>query len=67
MTNNMGAIDKVIRIIIAAVIVVLYFTNQISGTVAMILGILSIIFVLTSFISFCPIYLPFKISTAKKK
>ncbi|MCH5684644.1 DUF2892 domain-containing protein [Niabella sp. W65] len=59
--------DKAIRILIAVVIGVLYFTNTISGTLAIILGILAVAFVLTSFISFCPLYLPFGISTFKKK
>ncbi|MET6999890.1 YgaP family membrane protein [Chitinophaga defluvii] len=67
MKKNMGTADKTIRILIAVVIGVLYFTNTISGTVAIILGILAVAFVLTSFISFCPLYLPFGISTLKKK
>lgn len=67
MKKNMGMADKVIRILIAVVIGVLYFTNTISGTLAIILGIVAVAFVLTSFISFCPLYLPFGISTFKKK
>lgn len=67
MKKNMGSLDKAIRIVIAAVIAVLYFTNVISGTAAIVLGIIAIIFVITSFISFCPLYLPLKINTLKKK
>lgn len=67
MKENMGTIDKAIRILIAIVIGVLYFTNTISGIMAIILGILAIAFVLTSFMSFCPLYLPFGINTLKKK
>ena len=67
MKKNMGTIDKTIRIIIAIVIGVLYFTNVISGTIAMILGILAVVFIATSFISFCPLYLPFNINTCKNK
>lgn len=67
MKKNMGTVDKVIRILVAVVIAVLYFTNVISGTLAMILGIFAIVFALTSFISFCPLYLPFGISTLKSK
>ena len=63
----MGTVDKTIRIIIAIVIGVLYFTNVISGTIAMILGILAVVFIATSFISFCPLYLPFNINTCKNK
>ncbi len=63
----MGTADKVIRILIAVVIAALYFTNVISGTLAIVLGVLAVVFVLTSFISFCPLYLPFGINTSKKK
>ena len=66
MKKNMGIIDKVIRIFVAIVIAVLYFTNQISGTTAIVLLILAGIFIVTSFISFCPLYYPFGISTKGK-
>lgn len=67
MKKNMGTTDKAIRILVAVVIAVLYFTNTISGTLAIVLGILAVVFILTSFISFCPLYLPFGINTLKKK
>jgi hypothetical protein len=67
MKKNMGTADKAIRILVAVVIAVLYFTNTISGTLAIVLGILAVVFILTSFISFCPLYLPFGINTLKKK
>jgi hypothetical protein len=67
MKKNMGTIDKVIRILVAVVVVVLYFTNVISGTLAIILLALSAIFIVTSFLSFCPLYLPFGLSTRKKE
>lgn len=67
MKKNMGTIDKAIRILVAVVIAALYFTNVISGTLAIVLGIFAVVFVLTSFISFCPLYLPFGINTSKKK
>ncbi len=63
----MGTTDKIIRILVAIAIAALYFTGQISGTLAIIGLILSGIFILTSFISFCPLYLPFGISTRKKE
>ena len=66
MKKNMGTVDKVVRILVAIVIAGLYFANLISGTVAIILLVLAGIFILTSFISFCPLYLPFGISTRKK-
>ena len=67
MKKNMGTIDKFIRILAAVVIIALFYTQQISGTVAIVGLILSAIFIATSFISFCPLYLPFGISTRKKE
>ena len=67
MKKNMGSIDKLIRILVAVVIGVLYFTNQITGIAAIILGIFAVVFLLTSAIGFCPLYLPLKLSTIKKK
>lgn len=67
MKKNMGSADKIIRLIVAAIILVLYLTNVISGTLAIILLVVAVIFVLTSLISFCPLYLPFGIKTCKKK
>jgi len=66
MKPNMGTADKVVRILLAILIVSLYFTNIISGTLAIVLLVLAGIVILTSFISFCPLYLPFGISTRKK-
>lgn len=63
----MGTVDKVVRILVAIVIAGLYFANLISGTIAIILLILAGVFILTSFMSFCPLYLPFGISTRKKE
>ena len=62
----MGSTDRIIRIAIAVLIAILYFTNTINGTLALVLGTFAIIFVLTSFISFCPLYFPFGFSTLKK-
>lgn len=62
----MGTVDKLIRILVAILIAGLYFANQISGTAAIILLILAGVFILTSFMSFCPLYLPFGLSTRKK-
>ena len=67
MKKNMGATDKIIRILIAAVIAVLYFTKVITGTLGIILLVLAVVFVLTSLISFCPLYKPLGISTCPKK
>ncbi len=67
MKKNMGVVDRIIRTILAVVVIVLFATKQITGVVAIILGILAIIFLLTSAVGFCPLYLPFKISTKKLK
>jgi len=66
MKKNMGTTDKIIRTLFAVLVAVLYFTNQISGTAAIILGAFAIIFLITGLLGFCPLYAPFKISTAKK-
>jgi hypothetical protein len=66
MKKNMGLADKAIRILVAVVIAVLYFTHQISGMTATILGVLAVVFTLTSVMGTCPLYLPFGISTKKK-
>jgi hypothetical protein len=67
MKANMGTADKVVRILVAILIAVLYFMGQITGTAAIILLALAVIFVATSFMSFCPLYLPFGFSTKKKE
>ena len=66
MKPNMGTLDKALRILVAAVIAVLYYTHVISGTVAIVLLVLAAIFIATSLVGFCPLYLPFGISTRKK-
>lgn len=67
MKKNMGSADRIVRILIALVVGMLYYTETISGTLGIVLLILSGVFVLTSFISFCPLYAPFGISTCRLK
>jgi hypothetical protein len=67
MKKNMGTIDRTIRFLLALTVVTLYFTGAISGVAAAILGVFALIFVITSFIGFCPLYAPFKLSTRKQK
>ncbi len=67
MKTNMGSADRIIRLLLAVIIAVLYFTKQITGTAAIVLGVVAIIFVLTSLVGFCPLYVPFRISTKKKQ
>ncbi len=66
MKKNMGTADRVIRFGMAIIIAVLYFAQIISGTLALVLLLLCGVFMITSFFSFCPLYLPFGISTTKK-
>ncbi len=67
MKKNMGSADKIIRVIIAVIVGVLYFTGTISGTIGIVLLVLAGVFVLTSLISFCPLYEPFGIRTCPSK
>ena len=67
MKKNMGQGDRFLRIIIGVIIAILYYGGVISGTLGLVLLILAGIFILTSFISFCPLYAPFGISTCKVK
>ncbi len=67
MTKNMGSADRIIRVLIAAVVIALYFAHIINGTAAAVLLALAGVFLLTSFISTCPLYLPFGINTRGKK
>lgn len=66
MKPNMGTIDRLIRIMAAVSIGMLYLMDMISGTLAIVLGIVAAAFLLTSFMSWCPAYLPFGISTRKR-
>lgn len=65
MKKNMGMIDRVVRTVIAIAVGVLYYMNIIQGTLGIILLVLAVVFLLTSIISFCPLYLPLKLSTRK--
>ena len=62
----MGIPDRIIRTLLAITIVILYLTGNVSGVTAVILGIFALVFFATSAIGFCPLYVPFKISTCKK-
>jgi len=66
MKANMGTTDKAIRIAVALVLITLNLTNVVTGTLGIILLVLAAVFVLTSFVSFCPLYLPLGINTCKK-
>jgi hypothetical protein len=61
----MGTVDRIIRTLLAVVVIALYATGQITGTAAIVLGIIAVVFLLTSLIGFCPAYLPLGIKTTK--
>jgi hypothetical protein len=63
MKRNMGNTDKIIRVVIAAIVAGLFYSNIITGTLGIVLLVLSVVFVITSLISFCPIYSVFGLST----
>jgi hypothetical protein len=63
----MGSADRLLRLLFALLVPVLYLTDSISGTLAIILGVVAIIFLATSAMGFCPLYVPFKLSTRKKE
>mgnify|MGYP006280311375 CR=1 FL=1 len=67
MKKNMGNADRLIRSVIALIAAALYFTDIVTGTLGIVLLVVAGVFLLTSFVSFCPLYLPFKLSTANKK
>ena len=66
MKKNLGTTERIIRLIIAALFLVLYATGAVSGTLGIILLVLAFIMALTSLLSFCPLYYLFKFSTLKK-
>jgi hypothetical protein len=67
MKKNMGNVDKIIRVVIAAIIAVLVWAKVITGVWSIVLLVLAIVFVATSLIGFCPLYLPFGLNSLKKK
>ncbi len=67
MKKNMGNLDRSLRLLGAAVLLVLYLLNVISGTLAVVCLVIAAMLIITSFISFCPLYVPFRINTRKKE
>ena len=65
MKENMGNVDRIVRVLIAVVIAILFFTKVISGTLGIVLLVLGGVFLLTSLVGFCPLYAPFGIKTCK--
>ena len=67
MKKNMGTADRIIRVIIAAIIATLFFTDIVTGTPGIVLLVVAGIFVLTSLVGFCPLYAPFGLKTCARK
>ena len=67
MKKNMGTVDKVLRLLGAVLLVVLYLTGVVSGTLGIIFLLIAVMFVVTSILGFCPLYVPLGINTGKKK
>jgi fatty acid desaturase len=65
MKKNMGSADRILRIVMALVFVALYFGNVVTGTWGIVLLVLAGVFVLTSLVSFCPLYVPLGLNTCK--
>lgn len=65
MKKNMGSADRAVRVLLAVVMAVLYFTNTVGGTLGLVLLILAVVFLLTSLISFCPLYTLIGVNTCK--
>jgi len=66
MKGNMGALDRILRIIIAVVFGILYFAKVVTGTIGIILLVIAIIFLLTSLVGYCPLYSVIGVSTKRK-
>ncbi len=67
MVKNMGSADRIVRLVVVAVIAILIAAKTLTGGAAVVLGIIALVMLLTALMGFCPLYVPFKISTAKKK
>lgn len=67
MKKNMGNTDRMLRLIAAAVFAALYFTNTVTGTFGIVLLVLAVVFVLTSLVSFCPLYTLLGLNTCPAK
>jgi Protein of unknown function (DUF2892) len=67
MKRNMGTIDRIVRVVISILFVVLFFTGTVTGTLGYVLLALAGVFTLTSLVGVCPLYLPFGLSTCPVK
>ncbi|HMV27783.1 MAG TPA: DUF2892 domain-containing protein [Anaerolineales bacterium] len=66
MKRNLSDVDRIIRVVLAAIFAYLYFGGIVTGTFGIVLVVLAVVFALTAVVAFCPLYAPFKLSTYKK-
>lgn len=66
MSKNIGSIDRLLRVVAALALAVLVLAKVVTGTWAVVLGVLAVVFVLTAALGFCPLYCPLKLSTTQK-
>ncbi|TPE45842.1 YgaP family membrane protein [Pontibacter mangrovi] len=66
MKKNMGSADRIIRLVVAAVLAILYFTGTVTGTLGIVLLVVAAIFILTSLVAFCPLYAIFGLNTCPR-
>lgn len=67
MKKNMGNADRIIRVLLALVFAFIYFNGILTGIAGLVLLVLGVVFLLTSFMGFCPLYVPFGLSTSSAK
>ena len=65
MIKNIGSLDKIIRLLLSAILIILYILNIVSGTLGYILLAVAAIFIITSLLNFCPIWWIFRVKTNK--
>jgi hypothetical protein len=66
MKKNMGILDRSARVLLAVVLAGLYYTGTVTGTFGIVLVVVAAVLVITAFLGFCPLYLPFGFSTSDK-
>jgi len=67
MKQNMGALDRTLRTLLAVILAILVLSGVVKGTLAYILAVVAIVFLATSLFGFCPLYVPLGISTLGRK
>lgn len=66
MKMNVGRTDQIVRIILAALLLIAYFTDYVTGTMGIVALVLAVVFIVTAYVRFCPIWFGFKVNTCKK-